>query len=111
MTVYVWCFQIRGVTDADKRVTGRIAGNAGRLRLSVIDTGVGISPDNLTRIFAHVFTTRQHGHGFGLHSCALAAQELGGSLGVHRDGPNRGATFVLELPLPADPSAHENSDC
>lgn len=39
------------------------------------------------------------GHGFGLHSSALAAQELGGSLTVHSDGPGQGATFTLELPF------------
>ena len=93
----------------DKRIIVRIAGDAHRARLSVSDNGVGISAENLTRIFSHGFTTRQHGHGFGLHSCALAAQELGGSLAVHSDGPGRGATVVLELPLPADSPTHENS--
>lgn len=37
--------------------------------------------------------------GFGLHSSALTAKELGGSLTAHSDGPGKGATFVLELPL------------
>jgi signal transduction histidine kinase len=52
----------------------------------------------LTRIFQYGFTTREEGHGFGLHSSALAAQELGGSLTVHSDGPGQGATFSLEIP-------------
>jgi len=60
---------------------------------------VGIPPENLTRIFAHGFTTRRGGHGFGLHSGALAARELGGALTVHSDGPGKGATFTLTLPL------------
>jgi two-component system, NtrC family, sensor kinase len=55
--------------------------------------------ENLTRIFAHGFTTRKNGHGFGLHSGALAARELGGALRVHSEGPGHGATFTLELPL------------
>jgi signal transduction histidine kinase len=55
----------------------------------------------LSRIFNHGFTTRKTGHGFGLHSGALAARELGGSLSVHSDGPGRGAIFTLELPMPA----------
>jgi sensor histidine kinase regulating citrate/malate metabolism len=59
---------------------------------------VGIRPENLTRIFAHGFTTRKEGHGFGLHSGALAAREIGGELSVHSDGPGRGATFTLSLP-------------
>jgi len=60
---------------------------------------VGIPPENLTRIFAHGFTTRPGGHGFGLHSGALAAKDLGGSLSAHSDGPGRGAIFTLDLPV------------
>jgi two-component system, NtrC family, sensor kinase len=72
------------------------------IRIEVSDNGVGITPELLTRIFQYGFTTRAGGHGFGLHSCALAAQEMGGSLTAHSDGPGRGATFTLELPyLPA----------
>ena len=37
----------------------------------MIDNGVGIPPENLTRIFSHGFTTRKGGHGFGLHGGAL----------------------------------------
>ena len=65
----------------------------------VIDTGVGISSDVMPQLFRHGFTTRKAGHGFGLHSCALAAQELGGSLSAQSDGRGQGATFVLRLPV------------
>ena len=64
----------------------------------VEDNGIGISPENLTRIFGHGFTTRKDGHGFGLHSGANAAKEMGGSLSVHSDGLGRGACFTLALP-------------
>jgi signal transduction histidine kinase len=77
----------------------RIAAGDGVVRISVIDNGVGIRPENMTRIFSHGFTTRRTGHGFGLHSGALAAKDLGGALLVHSDGPGLGATFTLELPL------------
>jgi len=70
-----------------------------RVRIQVIDTGMGIRPDHLTRIFAHGFTTRREGHGFGLHSASLAARELGGSLTADSDGVGTGATFTLDLPL------------
>jgi signal transduction histidine kinase len=69
------------------------------VRISVTDTGVGISAENLTRIFSHGFTTRSDGHGFGLHSAALAASEMGGQLVAQSDGPGHGATFILELPV------------
>ncbi|HZH76770.1 MAG TPA: ATP-binding protein, partial [Archangium sp.] len=59
---------------------------AERVRIEVRDNGVGIEPELLTRIFQHGFTTREDGHGFGLHSSALAAQELGGTLTAHSEG-------------------------
>ncbi|WP_395808547.1 ATP-binding protein [Archangium minus] len=74
------------------------------VRIQVHDNGMGIAPEMLTRIFQYGFTTREEGHGFGLHSSALAAQELGGSLTVHSNGPGQGATFTLEIPyVPAQP--------
>jgi PAS domain S-box-containing protein len=69
-----------------------------RVKIAVIDNGVGIDPANLPRIFSHGFTTKKEGHGFGLHSCLLVARELGGELTVHSDGPGLGAMFTLELP-------------
>ncbi|HEY1313813.1 MAG TPA: ATP-binding protein, partial [Steroidobacteraceae bacterium] len=74
--------------------------------VGVIDNGVGIAPENMHRLFTHGFTTRASGHGFGLHSGALAAQELGGTLSVKSDGPGRGATFTLELPYDAADAKH-----
>jgi PAS domain S-box-containing protein len=83
----------------DKQLTLRIHGEKERVRITVLDNGVGIPPENLTRIFNHGFTTRKDGHGFGLHSGALAAREMGGCLTAHSDGPDTGATFTLELPV------------
>lgn len=83
----------------DKAVTLRIETTTeGRVRLIVADNGVGIPAENLTRIFAHGFTTRVGGHGFGLHSSANAAKEMKGSLAVHSEGAGKGAVFTLELP-------------
>ena len=71
----------------------------GILRIQVADVGEGIRPEHLALIFTHGFTTRNDGHGFGLHSCALAAREMGGTLLAASDGPGAGATFTLELPV------------
>ena len=68
-------------------------------RIQVVDNGVGIAPEVRERLFAHGFTTRKDGHGFGLHSSALAAQMLGGRLTLESEGPGKGATATLELPL------------
>ncbi|HEX4119131.1 MAG TPA: PAS domain S-box protein [Verrucomicrobiae bacterium] len=87
----------------DKQVILRMANGGDRIKISVIDNGVGIPAENLRRIFNHGFTTRQNGHGFGLHSGALAARELGGSLTVSSEGPGLGAAFTLELPCVPPP--------
>ncbi|MDI1476470.1 ATP-binding protein [Polyangium sp. y55x31] len=84
----------------DKRLSVRLARPAeDRVRIQVIDNGVGIDAALLTKIFQHGFTTRKGGHGFGLHSSALVARAMGGSLAVESEGPGRGATFTLEFPF------------
>jgi PAS domain S-box-containing protein len=76
----------------------------GKLALVVADNGAGISPENLARIFEHGFTTRKTGHGFGLHSSAQAARDLGGELAFASEGLGKGATFTLILPVGTDAS-------
>ena len=71
----------------------------GFVRFEIIDTGVGIAGDHLPRLFTQRFTTRSDGHGIGLHSAALAAKSLGGTLQAKSDGLGRGATFMLDLPV------------
>ena len=83
----------------DKQLTLRVRSDEEKVRIAVIDNGVGIPAENLTRIFNHGFTTKKDGHGFGLHSGALAAKEMHGSLTVRSDGVGRGAEFTLELPV------------
>ena len=83
----------------DKRLTLGISNGNSHVRITVTDNGIGIPAENLTRVFAHGFTTKKSGHGFGLHGSALAATEMNGSLGVSSDGPGQGATFILELQL------------
>lgn len=73
-------------------------GEADRLRFVVADNGIGIAPQHLAKVFAFGFTTRAEGHGFGLHSAANAARQMGGALTAHSDGEGQGATFTLEIP-------------
>ncbi|WP_055135930.1 ATP-binding protein [Pseudomonas corrugata] len=91
---------LEGVKDRSPCITfGAFLADGPVLRITVTDNGNGIAPEHLKRIFSHGFTTRKDGHGFGLHSCALAAQEMGGGLTVHSDGVGQGATFTLDIPL------------
>jgi signal transduction histidine kinase len=83
----------------EKRLTLRVNSGDGCVRIAVSDNGMGISPENLARIFARGFTTKQDGHGFGLHSAIAAAKDMGGELRVQSAGLGHGATFTLELPV------------
>ena len=97
---------------AEKRLTIGIARKGPDwVAVTVRDNGIGIAPENLARLFDHGFTTKRDGHGFGLHSGALAAREMGGQLTAHSQGLGQGATFCLELPaarLPAPAQPHES---
>jgi PAS domain S-box-containing protein len=85
-----------------KRLVVRVAMAApDRVKVVLTDNGVGIAAENLTKVFNHGFTTRKHGHGFGLHSGANAAKEMGGTLTAASDGVGKGAEFTLELPFSA----------
>ncbi len=83
----------------DPRITIRVRNQGDRLAICVEDNGVGVATKNFGRLFEQGFTTKKDGHGYGLHSSANVARELGGSLTAHSDGAGRGATFTLDLPL------------
>ncbi len=97
----------RPSTDQELSLTLSVIEN--RVRIVVTDNGIGIAANNMTRLFTHGYTTKAHGHGFGLHSAALAANQLGGKLTARSEGPDRGAEFTLEFPAkPADPGLQTN---
>ena len=84
----------------DRRIDIGVSMNGnGRVRVTVRDNGIGITPEDSDQIFSHGFTTRAEGHGFGLHSGANAAREMNGSLCAYSEGKGCGATFTLELPI------------
>jgi signal transduction histidine kinase len=83
------------------KLTMRIERRGEQVAIVVADTGIGITPENLTRVFHHGFTTKKSGHGFGLHSCANAARELGGSIAGESPGHEGGATFTVLIPIDA----------
>ncbi|NOT07606.1 MAG: hypothetical protein HOP28_05285 [Gemmatimonadales bacterium] len=90
----------------DRRVMVDIAtvpGMANRVRVQVIDNGVGIAPEQLVSIFVYGLATKSNGHGFGLHNSANAMRQVGGTLRAESNGLGRGATFTIELPIAAEP--------
>jgi two-component system sensor kinase FixL len=95
---------LRDSDRPDKRLRIRAeAVDDNRVRIHVEDNGPGIAPEHRDKLFRLGFTTKPDGNGIGLHASAIAAQQLGGTLSCHSDGPGQGATFTLELP-PALPT-------
>jgi len=89
---------MRGADQPKLAVHGRPS-DEGFLRLTIRDNGEGISTENLARLFEGGFTTKRGGHGFGLPFCAKSIREMGGDLRVTSDGPGKGSSFILTVPL------------
>jgi two-component system NtrC family sensor kinase len=68
------------------------------IRISVADTGAGIAPDVLPRIFEPFYTTKQDGTGLGLAISFEIVKSLGGEITVTSQ-PDAGTTFTVTLPL------------
>jgi PAS domain S-box-containing protein len=94
------------VVERERRMIIRMSmASSDRVKVVISDNGIGIPPENMTKIFNHGFTTKKDGHGFGLHSGANAAKEMGGSLTARSDGHGQGAEFTLELPAAPPPGS------
>jgi len=86
----------------NKTLTLEVRSEGEMVSISVKDNGVGVADEHLKKLFTHGFTTKKAGHGFGLHSSACAAKEIGGSLAMHSDGLGTGAVFTLKIPAHAE---------
>jgi signal transduction histidine kinase len=82
----------------DKRIILCVRNGEGRIKTSVIDPGVGIPAENVTRIFNHGFTVKKDGPGFGPYSRALSTKEMGGSRTVFSEGRGCRAGSTVNLP-------------
>ena len=93
------CDAVAAQESGARQIRIRAAIESEQLEISVEDSGVGIAADVLPRVWEFGFTTKAHGHGFGLHSSAVAAQQLGGSIAAESAGPGRGARFSVRIPV------------
>jgi len=82
---------------ADRRLTLTVDANGSSGRLQVADTGPGIAPEVLSRIFEPFFSTRTGGLGLGLSLCETLATNMGGAL-TAAPNESHGALFTLTLP-------------
>jgi signal transduction histidine kinase len=98
---------LAGVPEGQRKLLVRLTTEREEARIQVVDNGVGIAPELQEKLFAQGFTTRKDGHGRGLHFSALAANLLGGHLGLESEGPGKGVTATLVLPLTPPSTARE----
>jgi len=76
----------------------RLSARHGKAVIEVIDTGAGMEPEVLGKIFRAYFSTKPGGTGLGLPTTRRILREHGGDISVDSE-PEKGTRFVIELPL------------
>jgi response regulator RpfG family c-di-GMP phosphodiesterase len=71
--------------------------------IEIIDNGAGIDAADLNKMFQYGFTTKVQGHGYGLHSSSIAAEEMRGKIEIYSEGLGKGTTVTLLLPYEEGP--------
>ncbi|MFC2140470.1 ATP-binding protein, partial [Candidatus Auribacterota bacterium] len=71
-------------------------------RFVIEDKGMGIAPEQATKIFEYGYTTKEHGTGFGLHSCKTFINAMKGTIRCFSEGKNKGSRFEIDLPAKID---------
>lgn len=66
--------------------------------ITVSDTGKGIAPEHINRLFTIGFTTKQNGYGLGLYNVMNIIKKHKGTISVS-SRPGKGTTFVIRLPI------------
>lgn len=89
--------QLRNFTGRPDRSEGATAGEGRFVSIQISDTGQGIRPEHLTRIFDPYFTTKQSGSGLGLATVYSIIRKHQGHIEVESE-PGRGTTFRFWLP-------------
>jgi signal transduction histidine kinase len=90
--------------QGQRLITIKVFRAGSELVLSVNDNGIGITDEQMQHMFRYGYTTKKSGHGFGLHSCSIDAKILGGTLSCASEGPGKGSTFTLTLPIESSKS-------
>jgi C4-dicarboxylate-specific signal transduction histidine kinase len=87
-----------GASDR-RRIVVNLARDGGMVCVTIEDSGIGMPEEVLSQIWRFGFTTKDKGHGFGLHNSANAAHEIGATLTAHSNGLGHGSRFVLRIPI------------
>jgi signal transduction histidine kinase len=82
-------------------------GESGDVKITVEDSGTGIDPSHVDRVFEAFFTTKAQGMGMGLSICRSIVESHGGTLSVLPRSPN-GSVFCVMLPTTAPDNAGDD---
>jgi signal transduction histidine kinase len=108
---------VSNAVDSLKGERGRVALSVGpfvddrgrpHTRVTVADSGSGMSPDEKNRIFENFYTTKEKGTGLGLSIVRRLTMDLGGSISVESE-PGKGSRFTIDLPTEEPGMARESS--
>ncbi|GAA5520675.1 ATP-binding protein [Aliifodinibius salicampi] len=88
---------MEGMAPGEKNLFIRTWEDLEKVHLSITDNGDGIKKENLNSVFNHGFTTKEDGHGFGLHTCANYMTEMGGEIKAESEGKGEGTTFTVSF--------------
>ncbi len=82
-------------------ITLRTRQTAAGAVIEVADQGLGIPPDSLSKVFDPFYTTKEIGKGSGLGLSIVAGivRAHNGTVEAHSEGPERGTTFTITLPI------------
>jgi signal transduction histidine kinase len=72
--------------------------------IQIADTGIGISPENIEKIFSYDYSVKKIGYGVELHTSANFVNEMGGFLAAESKGDKKGSVFTLTFPY--EPPKH-----
>jgi signal transduction histidine kinase len=89
---------MEGMPPGEKELIIRTWEDSEKVHLAITDNGAGIKKEHLNNVFNHGFTTKEEGHGFGLHTCANYMTEMGGEIKVQSEGKGEGTTFTVSFP-------------
>ena len=89
---------MKDTPTGERKLAIRTQSQERSVRISVIDTGVGIPSDSIEHVFDRFVTTKPHGMGLGLAICTSIIEAHGGRVGG-ANNPGRGATFWFDVPM------------
>lgn len=83
--------------NSEKKIIISFKSTENDCNVTIEDNGVGLESIDPDRIFSMGYSTKPDGHGYGLHTSANLATEIGGSIRAHSEGKNKGACFTLRF--------------